>query len=230
MSNIFDLIWKDDPLKTASDTIQHSNFGPRRHDKETPINLALLLVASLFVAVTKSLYGQAGFTLVQHLIASIVIVVVSYIGVGIALIAVGRLWTSDPYVWVNNRLRCFLTCLVATLMASVLLFFLEGVLIDWGIAVINRLPISEWWKNRLPNLAPALFYSTIGCVVIYLSKRKTDQVFWYDFLVYGFFTWFFLYFTAFDRKSFFETVMKPLSKKCGVLIVQSALFGNTPDI
>jgi len=207
MSNIFDLIWKEDPLKTASDSIQQSNFGPTGRDKETPINISLLFVAALFVAITKSLYGQAGYTLAQHLVASIILVFVSYVGIGIALIAIGR-----SYVWVNNRLRCFLTCFIAALIASLLFFFLEGKLIDFGIAIFNQFPISEWWKNRLPNLIPPLFFSAVGCCVIFLSKRLTNNISWHGFVVYGFFTWLFLYFIAFDREAFFETIMKPLSK------------------
>lgn len=203
MSNIFDLIWKDDPLKTASDSLEQSNFGSAGGDIEVPINISLLFVASLFLAISKSLYGPAGYSLIQHLVASAILVFVAYVGIGIAFIAVGL-----PYVWVNNRLRCFLTCFIAALIASMLFFYLSGFFIDVGIAVFDPLPISEWWKNRLPNLFPPLFFSIAGCFAIYLSKRTS----WVTFLIYGLFTWVFLYFTAFDREAFFSTVMKPLSK------------------
>jgi hypothetical protein len=207
MSNIFDLIWKEDPLKTASDAIKESNFGPTGRDKETPINISLLFVAALFVAVTKSLYGQSGYTLAQHLVASILLVFISYIGIGLMLLAVGR-----PYVWVNNRLRCFIMCLIASLIASLLFFFLEETLTYLGIAIFNSFPISEDWKNTLPNLIPPLFFSVVGTCVIYLTKRMTNHISWHNFLVYGIFTWLFMYFTAFDREAFFQTVMKPLAR------------------
>ncbi len=210
MSKIDEYVWKDDPLKTVSGLIAESNFGSSGPDKETPINAFLLLMACVFLAITKSVYGQAGFTLTQHFVSSLVLIFGGYIGVGVALLAMGA-----SYTWVINRLRCVLTCFLAALVTSLLFVYFSEKIIDGGITFVELFTTSNWWADRLPNAAPALLFSAIGCLAIYRIKiKKEEDTRWVTrgaFMLYWFITTVTFYFVAFDRGWFFDNVMRHIA-------------------
>ena len=211
MTNPLEYFWKDDPLKTADELIRESSFTPTAHHKEFPINVSLLFLASLFLALSKSLYGEAGFSFTQHLITSVVLVFVGYIVVGVALIA----W--KPYPWVNNKLRCFFTCFIAALTVSLFLIYFAEPITDVGITIVETFTTSDWVANRLPDVAPAALFSALGCLAIYKVKHREQKRSgnWRErgiFVIYWFVTTFVFFFVAYDRGWFFDNVMRHISK------------------
>jgi hypothetical protein len=208
MNNPLEYFWKEDPLKAADDLIKHSNFDSPAHDKDYPINVSLLLLASIFLAFTKSLYGIAGFTLTQHLITSLILVFIGYIVVGIAFLA------FLPYQWVTNRLRCLLTCLIAALTVSLFLVYFSEPITDGGIFFIDLLHLPDRLADRLADATPAIVFSAVGCFAIYRLKRRSHARTWADrrtFVYYWAITSFIFYFLAFDRRLFFDNVMSHIS-------------------
>lgn len=211
MTNPLEYFWKEDPLKTASELIRGSHFTHKNRDHETPVNASLLFLSALFLAFSKSLYGEAGFSFTQHLITSIILVFVGYIVVGVVLMA----W--KPLSWIHNKLRCFFTCFIAALTVSLLLVYLSEPITDAGITFVEVFVRSDWVANRLPNATPAALFSAIGCVAIYLVKRREQnhRTTWREivsFFVYWFVTTVILFFVAYDRGWFFDNVMRHISK------------------
>lgn len=212
MSSPFDFFWKEDPLKAAQQLIEKSNFSTKRKDdKEIPVNTSLLFLTSIFLALSKSFYGGAGFSFTQHLITSVVLIFVGYIAIGIFLIP----W--KPYEWVNNVLRCFLTCFIAALTVSLFLIYFSEPITDGGIFLVETFTTSEWLANRLPNAAPAALFSLIGCIAIYsvkhrTNKQRTTKIEIGVFAFYWFVTTVIFFFVAYDRGWFFDNVMKHISK------------------
>jgi uncharacterized membrane protein SirB2 len=211
MSSLLEDFWKEDPLKAADELIQHSNFKSSRYDEASPINVSLLLLASGLLALAKALYGEAGFTLTQYLISSIVLVFLGYIVVGLTLLA------FRPYQWVTNRLRSFLTCLIATLTVSLFLVYFAQPIIDVGISFINLFNFPNRIADTLSETPPAILFSAIGCFVIYHIKRrgKSETPTWAErgtFSIYWILTSIIFYFSAYDRGWFFDNVMSQLSK------------------
>lgn len=211
MTNPLEFFWKEDPLKSASELIRESHFIHKSREKEFPVNVSLLFLSALFLAFSKSLYGQAGFSFTQHLITSIILVFIGYIVVGVALIA----W--KPYPWVNNKLRCFFTCFIAALTVSLFLVYFSEPITDVGISFVELVTNSDWLANRLPNAAPALLFSGIGCVAVYAVKRREPQhqSSWKEalvFFIYWAITSVIFFFVAYDRGWFFDNVMRHISK------------------
>lgn len=211
MSNSLEYFWKEDPLKAADDLIRHSNFRSPAHDEESPINISLLLLAAGLLALSKALYGEAGFTLTQYVVSSIILVFASYIVVGLALLA------FKSYQWVTNRLRSFLTCLIATLIVSIFLVYASQPIIDAGIYLLDFFPLSNRVADSLSETPPAILFSAIGCFAIYSIKRRSinEGPTWRErgrFGIYWIITSAVLYFAAYDRGWFFDNVMSQLSK------------------
>lgn len=211
MSNPFEFLWKDDPLKMADELIRESDFVPKKHEKIFPINISLLILASVFLALSRALYGEAGFSLAQHLLTSLVVVFIGYLVVGVALFA----W--QPYPWVNNKLRCFLTCFIAALTASLFLVYFSEPITDAGIAIVELFTTSDWLADRLPDAAPPAVFSALGYLAIYGVKHRgpKNTGTWRErgvFVIYWFITSAVFYFVAFDRGWFFATVMRQIVK------------------
>ena len=170
MTNPLEYFWKDDPLKTADELIGDSHFGHGRAGKEIPISVSLLFISALFLAFSKSIYGEAGFSFTQHLITSLVLIFVGYIVVGVVLL------TWKTYSVVNNILKCFFTCFIASLIVSLFCVYFSPQITDVSIDFVEVITTSNWLANRLPNLARAFLFSAVGCVSIYFVKRRENQL------------------------------------------------------
>ena len=208
MTNPLEYFWKEDPLKAADDLIKNSNFTSPGQDKDFPINVSLLLLASVLLALTKSLYGVADYTLTQHLITCIILVFIGYIVIGIGLLA------FLPYQWVSNRLRSLLTCLLAALTVSLFLIYFERQITAVGIFFINLVPLPNIVADRLADATPAILFSAIGCFAVYRIKRRERTEIWTDrlrFAGYWVATTTIFYFLAFDRREFFDNIMDHIS-------------------
>jgi hypothetical protein len=215
MGDLLKYFVNDDPLKSASNLIETSRFEFNADGKEVPISVSLLLLTSIFLALSKTLYGEAGFTFVQHLITSVVIIFIGYIGVGCIMLMMGL-----AYPRINNILRCFFTCFIASLTASLLLVYFSESLMDVGILALQQVTASQQLIGRLVDLFPPLVFSGLGCFAVFWLKRDKSEYTRMGaklrnvgvFSAYWVVTWVVLNYVAYDRGWFFDTVMKQIAK------------------
>ena len=142
---------ENDPLKRAVDLIDSANFGDKKNNVEGSISVSLLFWTTVFIALTKTLYGDGGFTFLQHFWTSIFIVFVMYISVGILM----KVTTHNiEYVVVNNKIRCFLTCFIVSLVVSLVFVFFADFITHVSVSFLRFLGISNWalrgkrWVNE----------------------------------------------------------------------------------
>lgn len=217
MSDILKYLVEDDPLKTANGLIEASNFGPPERDKEIPITFSLLLICAIILALTKTLYGEAGYTFIQHFAASIIVIFVGYIVTGIIMMLVGMKYKS-----INNKLRCFLTCFMATITVSLLAVYFADPITDFGVRIASLVTSSDWFLGRFGDCFPALIFSLFGCAAVFwLKTEKIGELRkprnrlitqWRAFPLYWVLTFLVFNYLAFDRGWFFDSVMKQISK------------------
>lgn len=217
MSDLLKYLAEDDPLKTASKLIQDTNFGPSENDIESPISFSLLAVCSLLLALTKTLYGDAGYTFLQHFFSSIVLVFVGYVVLGLFLMLIGLKYSS-----VNNKMRCFLTCFMATIVVSLLFIYFADAMTRFAVNVTSNVSSSDSIISGVGDAFPAVVFSLIGSVAVFALRVERGQkygrpdVSWLrrlrTFPVYLLFTTVVFYFLAIDRDWFFNTVMKQISQ------------------
>lgn len=217
MSELLDYLVKNDPLKTADGLIQASDFGSSDGEKDAPITFSLLLICSIILALTKTLYGEAGFSFVQHFVSSIIVIFVGYIFVGLLMMLMGI-----SYKATSNLLRCFLTCFMAANTVSLLVVYFADPITDAGVWVASFFTNSDWFLGRFGDAFPALLFSLAGCFAVFRLKAESSGAYgqtarqfwrhWRTFPIYWTITFIVFNYLAFDRGWFFDNVMKQISK------------------
>src|SRR5471030_1331610 len=95
MNRILDVFFQEDVLEGIHGVVQNSNFDilkAERPREKIKISASLLSVLVLLVALGRTIYGQAQFSFLQHLVASFVVIFFSYILAGLFLsLAVKRI-------------------------------------------------------------------------------------------------------------------------------------------
>ena len=208
---------ENDPLKRAVDLIDSANFGDKKNNVEGTISISLLFWTTVFIALTKTLYGDGGFTFLQHFWTSIFIVFVMYISVGIIM----KVTTHNiDYLVVNNIIRCFLTCFIVSLVVSLIFVFSADFVTRSSVSLFRSIGVSDWYAGRLADLVPAFLFSLIGTAAVFWNKRErhehsTKQTrlvrirYWArSFPIYYIITSIVFYALAYDRGPFFDNVMQ----------------------
>lgn len=201
---------ENDPLKTTLEVVNSANFGDRSRDSEATVSLFFLFWTSVFLALSKTLYGDAGFTFLQHFWTTLFIVLIGYIVFGV-LITIGRAaWTRNyDYAWVNNKLRCFLTCFLATIAVSLVLVFFADPITRAAVWLLELIGIPMGYVGGAADYTPALLFSLIGCAAVFVTKaEKSHGIRWTQFPSYWVLTAFVFYELAFERSWFFDHVMR----------------------
>jgi hypothetical protein len=214
MADLVQYFLENDPLKTAVDLIDSADFGskkpPAQAAEKNTVSVFFLFWTSVFIALTKTLYGDGGFTFLQHFWTTLFIVFVMYISIGIIItIATNIARPRFNYAWVNNKLRCFLTCFIATLTVSLFLVFVADPITRAFVWIIELYPVPLEWVGSIADWGPALLFSAIGCAAIFWMKaEKHAVVYWRWFPIYWLLTSAIFFSLAYDRGWFFDTVMK----------------------
>jgi hypothetical protein len=222
MSGILELLFKDDLAKTVHKFVHASKLSPYHQHQEAPISLPILLLLSILMTLSKTLYGKAGYSLTQHFGTTLII---NFILLGVAVLIVSLI--SKRYGFLNNWAVAIVTCLMATSLicaawllvtggpsATVINHINDALGIDldttpsWIIALIS---ISE-------DVGPALIYSFFGCLSVFLAnwewQTNRSRVRWRKETLYAakafcicwFLTTVITYFFIMDRTGFFDAV------------------------
>ena len=218
MPDVVKYFLENDPLKTAVEVIDSAHFGKRKTqdsqtsqgtESEKPISISFLLWTTIFIALAKTLYGDAGFTFLQHFWTTLFIVLVLYLAAGIALVIVINIRGKNfDYARANNQLRCVLTCLLASLIVSLCLVFASDSITRFSTHTTNFIGLSFEWRAFFGDMSLAALASAIGCLAIFVMKAEKGGVSWYLLFPYWFVTSWVFFFLAFDRGWFFVNIMQ----------------------
>ncbi|RDV04646.1 hypothetical protein [Undibacter mobilis] len=212
MEKLVDLLFKDDLVKSY-----HSLIGaarePEAKDNLIPLSLSMLIVLAVLLAVSKTLFGDAEFSLVQHFTGTAALLLSVYLIAGFLFAPFIALETINRYA--VTFFVCLLTASVLFITLSVLFgFFTTGMLDALGY----RLPAStraSWMVLTIEEWIPALIYSFLACAAVFAprvwrNRRSLSHLTRY-FLCFIATTLLFHFF-VFDRGGFFDNAMSLMSK------------------
>ncbi len=213
MDKLVDILFKDDLLKSY-----HALLGaarePESKENLIPLSLSMLVVLAALLSVSKSLYGDAEFTLAQHFTGTAALLLSVYLLAGFLFVPFFSLEAISRYA--ITFFVCLLTASVFYLTIVLLFGFFTTGILD---ALDTKLPDSirdSWVVITVEEWMLALLFGFFACAAVFtplisLRRAKLKRLIPKYIACFAITTVLFQFFVI-DRGGFFDNAMRLMSK------------------